>query len=50
MYSPVLSGGENAEAMMKPFLALQAQVISQAISRKSEEFSKCLFQNIFPSL
>jgi hypothetical protein len=41
-----LSYDENAEAMMKTFVNLPAEVITQAVSRIHEEFSKCFRANI----
>ncbi len=38
---------ENAEAMMKRFVNLPAQVITQSVSRIHEEFAKCFYAEYF---
>ncbi len=43
-----LSDDENAEGMMKTFMNLPVEVVSQAVSKKHEEFSKCLYAEYFP--
>jgi hypothetical protein len=47
LYGTDLSFNENAQATMKTFVDLPAEVITQSVSRIHEEFSKCIHDDNF---